>query len=165
MKLRALILLIFIAMMSGCGFHLRGQAGMPFKSIYLDAPNLNTPFINELRRNLIANKLQIASSAAQAEVILQVVSEQTDKQILTLGGTGRVSEFKLRMLVSLRAYDNQQHDWVRAEELSIERDYSYDDTKILAKEAEEALLYTSMRTDMVQQIVRRLSHSKAQIEP
>lgn len=165
MKLGALILAIFIVTLSGCGFHLRGQAGMPFKSIYLDAPNLNTPFINELRRNLLANKLQIASSAAQAEVILNVVSEQTDKQILTLGGTGRVSEFKLRTVVSLRAYDNQQHDWVRAEELSIERDYSYDDTKILAKEAEEALLYNSMRTDMVQQIVRRLSHAKAQIEP
>lgn len=165
MKLRALILLVLIAMMSGCGFHLRGQAGMPFKSIYLDAPNLNTPFINELRRNLIANKLQIASDAAQADVILNIVSELSDKQILTLGGTGRVSEFKLRTVVSLRAYDNQQRDWIRAEELSIERDYSYDDTKILAKEAEEALLYTSMRTDMVQQIVRRLSHAKAQIEP
>ncbi len=165
MKLRALILLVLVAMMSGCGFHLRGQAGMPFKSIYLDAPNLNTPFINELRRNLIANKLQITSDAAQADVILNIVSELSDKQILTLGGTGRVSEFKLRTVVSLRAYDNQQRDWIRAEELSIERDYSYDDTKILAKEAEEALLYTSMRTDMVQQIVRRLSHAKAQIEP
>jgi len=164
MKLRALILAVLMVALTGCGFHLRGQAGMPFKSIYLDVLNLNTPFINELRRNLIANKLQLASDAAQADVILNIVSELNDKQILTLGGTGRVSEFKLRTVVSLRAFDNQQRDWIRAEELSIERDYSYDDTKILAKEAEEALLYTSMRTDMVQQIVRRLSHAKLQTE-
>ncbi|MDH2918641.1 MAG: LPS assembly lipoprotein LptE [Sideroxydans sp.] len=164
MKLRALILAVLMVALTGCGFHLRGQAGMPFKSIYLDVPNLNTPFINELRRNLIANKLQLASDAAQADVILNIVSELNDKQILTLGGTGRVSEFKLRTVVSLRAFDNQQRDWIRAEELSIEGDYSYDDTKILAKEAEEALLYNSMRTDMVQQIVRRLSHAKLQTE-
>jgi LPS-assembly lipoprotein len=42
------------------------------------------------------------------------------------------------------------------------RNYTYDDAMILAKEAEENLLYQSMRGDMVQQIVRRLSHAKPQ---
>jgi LPS-assembly lipoprotein len=39
-------------------------------------------------------------------------------------------------------------------------DFPYDDNHVLAMEAEEALLYQSMRTDMVQQIVRRLSRIK-----
>jgi len=42
----------------------------------------------------------------------------------------------------------------------LRRDYSYDDTIVQAKEAEETLLYQSMRSDMVQQIMRRLSRAK-----
>ena len=39
----------------------------------------------------------------------------------------------------------------------IERDYSFNDNQVLAKESEEALLYRDMQTDMVQQILRRLA--------
>ena len=81
---------------------------------------------------------------------------------MTLGGSGRVNEFQLRYRISLRAYDLKQQDWIPAEEMVLRRDYTYDDTKVLAKEAEEALLYQNMRSDMVQQIIRRLSRAKPQ---
>ena len=136
---------------------------MPFKSIFIVAPDLNSPFLNELRRNLLANKIKLTASAEQAEIVLNISSEITDKQILTLGGSGRVNEFQLHFRVSLRAYDNKQQNWIPAEEMLLYRNMTYDDTKILAKEAEENLLYQSMRSDMVQQIVRRLSHAKPQI--
>lgn len=137
---------------------------MPFQTLFLIAPDVNSPFVNELRRNLLANKVTLTATAEQADIVLNIVSEIPDKQILTLGGSGRVNEFQLRFRVSLRAYDKQQQDWIAAEEMLMYRNYSYDDTKILAKEAEEVLLYQSMRSDMVQQIVRRLSHAKPQTQ-
>ena len=154
------LLILTVLLLTACGFHLRGQAGMPFKTLYLDAPNSNTPFVNDLRRNLEANKVKLVGSAEQADVILNIVSELPDKQILTLGGSGRVNEFELRYRVSLRAYDLKGMDWIPAEEMMLRRDYSYDDTKVLAKEQEEMLLYQSMISDMVQQVVRRLSRAK-----
>ncbi len=162
-KARALLIMLVCAL-SACGFHLRGQAGMPFQTIFLIAPDVNSPFVNELRRNLLANKVTLAATAEQADMVLNIVSEIPDQQILTLGGSGRVSEFQLRFRVSLRAYDNKQQDWIPAEEMLMYRNYSYDDTKILAKEAEATLLHQSMRSDMVQQIVRRLSHAKPQAQ-
>lgn len=155
-------LLITALLLTACGFHLRGQAGMPFATLYLDAANPNTPMISDLRRNLEANKVKLVNTAEQADVVLNIVSEIPEKQILTLGGSGRVNEFQLIYRVSLRAYDLKQRDWIPAEEMVLRCDYTYDDTKILAKESEEALLYQSMRSDMVQQIVRRLSHAKPQ---
>lgn len=146
--------------LTSCGFHLRGQVGMPFQSIYLTAPNLNSPFANELRRNLAVSKVSLVSSPEQADVILNIVAENTEKQILSLGGDGHVNEFRLIYHISLRAYDQHQQEWIPVEDMSLRRDFSYDDTQILAKEAEETLLYQSMRTDMVQQIVRRLSRAK-----
>lgn len=156
------LLLLTVLLLGACGFHLRGQAGMPFNTLYLNAPNANTPFIVELRRNLEAKRVKLVDTAQQADVVLNIVSEAPEKQILTLGGSGRVNEFQLRYRVSLRAYDLKEHDWIPAEEMMLRRDYTYDDTKIFAKEQEEALLYQSMISDMVQQIVRRLSRAKPQ---
>ncbi|MBI2286584.1 MAG: hypothetical protein HYU79_03915 [Nitrosomonadales bacterium] len=161
MAMRTLLLLTTL-LLTACGFHLRGQAGMPFDALYLDAANPGTPFITDLRRNLEANKVKLVNTAEQADVVLNIVSEIPEKQILTLGGSGRVNEFQLRYRVSLRAYDLEGQDWIPAEEIMLRRDYIYDDTKILAKEAEETLLYQSMRSDMVQQIMRRLSRAKPQ---
>lgn len=157
-----LILLLATLLLGACGFHLRGQAGMPFSTLYLDAANPNTPLIADLRRNLEANKVKLVNSAEEADVVLNIVFEEPGKQILSLGGSGRVNEFQLNYRVSLRAYDLKQQEWLPAEDVVLRRDYSYDDSKILAKEAEETLLYQSMRSDMVQQIVRRLSRAKPQ---
>ena len=156
-------LLMTTLMLSACGFHLRGQISMPFETIYLQTANPRTPFINELRRNLEARQVKMVNAADQAELVLDIVSEIPEKQVLTLGADGRVNEFRLFYRVSLRAYDHEK-DWIPAEEIALRRDYSYDDTKVQAKEAEETLLYQSMRSDMVQQIMRRLSRAKLQTD-
>ena len=158
------LLLLTVLLLTACGFHLRGEAEMPFDTLYLDAANLGTPFIAELRRNLEINKVKMVNSAEQADVVLNIASELPEKQILTLGGSGRVNEFRLSFRVSLRAYDARQREWIPAEEIVLHRDYSYDDTKVLAKEGEENLLFQSMRLDMIQQIVRRLSRAKPQAQ-
>ena len=158
-----LLAMLFTAMMlAGCSFHLRGQANMPFDTLYLDAANPNTPFTKELRRTLGLNKVKLASTAKQADVVLNIMSETPDKQILSLSGSGRVNEFQLFYRVSVRAYDLNKQKWIPAEEFVMRRDFPYDDNNVLAMEAEENLLYQSMRTDLVQQIVRRLSRSKPQ---
>jgi len=154
------ILLLTALLLSACGFHLREQTEMPFNSLYLDTFNSKTPFVTELRRSLEARKVRLAPTAEQADVVLKIVFENSDKQILTLSGSGRVTEFRLIYVVSLRAYDHKQQDWIPAEVMALRRDYSYDDTEVLAKDAEESLLYQSMHLEMVQQIMRRLSHAK-----
>lgn len=155
-------LLLTALMLSACGFHLHEQTGMPFNTLYLDAANPNTPFITELRRNLEAKQVRLVNTAKEADVVLQIVFESSNKQILTLGSSGRVNGFRLNYRVSLRAYDLKNQEWIPAEVMEEHRDYSYDDSLILAKEAEESLLVQSMNSDVAQQIVRRLSRTKPQ---
>jgi LPS-assembly lipoprotein len=162
---RALLLLMVLTL-AACGFHLRGSnlkdVQFAFKSLYLKAPG-ETPFVTDLRRILKANSIVLTSTADQADLVLEVVSEQTLKQILSLSGAGRVQEYQLFYRVSLRAYDNQQNDWLPAEEISLSRILPYDDAQVLAKEQEEATLYKDMRTDAVAQAVRRLNRAKPQL--
>lgn len=157
-----LAVLLTAMILAGCSFHLRGQAGMPFEALYLDTATPNTPFIKELRRSLETNKVMLVGTPQQADVVLNIVSEIPDKQILSLSGSGRVNEFQLFYRVSVRAYDLKNQEWIPAEEFVLHRDFPYDDSNVLAMEAEEDLLNQSMRTDMVQQIVRRLGRSRPQ---
>ncbi len=162
---RVLLLLTMLAL-TACGFHLRGSnlkgIEFAFKSLYLKAPG-ESPFVADLRRALTANKVTLTTTAESAELVLDVVSEQANKQILSLSGAGRVQEYQLFYRVSLRAYDSKQNDWLPAEEISMSRILPYDDAQVLAKEQEEAMLYKDMRSDAVAQAMRRLSRAKPQL--
>ena len=48
-------------------------------------------------------------------------------------------------------------DLLPATEILLSRDMSYNETNALAKEQEEALLYTAMQSDIVAQVMRRLA--------
>lgn len=162
---RLIAMLITAMLLAGCSFHLRGEAGMPFNTLYLKSVDPNTEFIRELRRSLEANKVKLTGEAKQAEVVLDIISEFPSKQILTLDSSGRVNEYELFYRISLRAYDLKNQDWIPADEFILRRDFPYDDNNVLAMEAQEDLLYKSMHTEMVQQIIRRLSRSKPQTLP
>jgi LPS-assembly lipoprotein len=157
-----LIVLMLSVLLTACGFHLRGQNNfvLPFQKLYVKAANDKALFINELKNAILANNVQITDTAEQAQLTLQIVSEVTDKQILSLSAAGTVLEFRLQYRISLRAYDQKQQDWLAPQEITLRRNYSYDSTQVLAKQQEEALLYQDMRNDAVQQVLRRLNHAQ-----
>ena len=157
---RFLIMLLLALQLAACGYHLRGEAVMPFKSIYLSAANPGSALIAELRKDLKTNKTEVVDKPDKAEVILNISLEQQDKVILSLDATGLVNEYQLRYRVSLRAYDNQQREWLPASDLLLTRDLIFDNSQILAMSSEETMLYQNMRSDMAQQILRRLSHAR-----
>jgi LPS-assembly lipoprotein len=82
------------------------------------------------------------------------------KKILTLNTNGRVREFSLYQIFSFVVRDNKGAILVPPTNITLKRDITYDENQELAKQAEEALLYRDMQSDLVQQILRRLSASK-----
>lgn len=137
-------------------------SSFPFSSVFIKSPG-PSPFVSDLHDSLELYKIQLTETAAEADLTLEIVSEASSKQILALSGAGQVREFQLSYRVSLRAYDKQMQDWLPADEISLQRSLTYDDAQILAKEQEEALLYRDMRSDAVQQVMRRLSRAKPQL--
>ncbi len=160
---RRAFLLPIVLILAACGFQLRGHgvtgAGFAFHSIYVRAP-AETPFIASLRQALKLNKLEVKPTAEQADVVLDIASEKTDKQILALSTGGQVLEYLLRYSVSLRAYDRQQREWLPAREITLQRNFPYDNTQVLAKQQEELMFYQDMRSDAVQLVLRSLGFAK-----
>jgi LPS-assembly lipoprotein len=151
-----------VLLLAGCGFQLRGTAPMPFDSVYVQAAP-TSQFAIQLKRAVRAGKgTQVAERPEEAQVVLQIMNELQEKQILSITGGGRVSEYLLRYRVAFRLTDGKNREHIPASEIVLKRDFSFNDEQALAKEAEEALLYRDMRNDAVQQMMRRLQAAKLQ---
>ncbi len=149
-------------LLPACGFQLRGGAQLPFNTIFVQAPP-TSQFAIQLRRAVQAgSSTRLTIAPEQAEVLLQILNEVQEKQILSLSGGGRVSEYLLRYRVSFRLTDSKNREHIPASEIMLQRDYSYNDSQALSAESEEAQLYRDMRNDAVRQLVRRLQSAKLQ---
>ncbi len=151
---RLLVSLALCAMLTACGFHLRGQADLPFDSLYLiGSPTFTTPLARAVRAG---SKTRITTNPKDADVTLQILGEARERSILSLSGAGRVQELQLRYRINFRLTDKAGRELIAPDEILLKRDLLYSDSDVLGKEQEEALLYRDMQTDAVQQVVRRL---------
>ena len=149
-------------LVAACGFQLRGAATLPFNTLYVQAAPLS-PFALQLKRAVQAgSSTKVIERPDQADAILQILNELPEKEILSLGAGGGVAEFQLRYRVLFRLTDAQNREHIPATEILLKRDYSFNDSQVLSKESEEALLYRDMRADAVYQLVRRLHAAKPQ---
>lgn len=155
------IVLSAALLLTSCGFHFRGQATLPFDSLYVQAPP-SSQLATQLRRTFAAGSgVRIADQPGDAQVLLQIMNELREKEIVALSGGGRVREYQLRYRVSYRLTDNKSVNvYIAPSELVLRREFSFNDTEALAKESEEALLYRDMQSDAVQQLMRRLQAAK-----
>ncbi|HWI34927.1 MAG TPA: LPS assembly lipoprotein LptE [Burkholderiales bacterium] len=145
-----------LLLVTACGFQLRGSATVPFNTIYI--PNATGGLALDLKRNIEAGtSAKVVTDPKTADAILDLFGEAREKIILSLTGTGQVREFRLRYTVNFRVHDGKGAEYVPRTVVQLTRDVTYSDTEILAKEAEEQLLFRDMQTDFVQQILRRLS--------
>lgn len=145
--------------LAGCGFHLRGQSPLPFGSAYVDALP-GSPLASLLDQSLRLNGKRVVASPEVAEVVIRLEREQRGKEILSLSGTGKVRELRLIRRVTVSAYDRGGRQLLAPTELTVTRDFSYDDAQILAKEAEEAQLMRDMEQELLRQILRRLAYAR-----
>ena len=157
--MNALLPLVLAAVVGGCGFQLRGSATVPFQTLYI--PDARTGVALNLKRNIEAGtNAKVVNDPKNADAIMELSSEYKEKIILSLSGTGRVSEFRLRYSVRYRVHDGKGNEYVPSSLVQLTRDMTYDDSQILAKEAEEQLLFRDMQSDMVQQVLRRLASAE-----
>ncbi|AAZ98397.1 putative lipoprotein B precursor transmembrane [Thiobacillus denitrificans ATCC 25259] len=156
MNRRLFLAVLPAALAAGCGFQLRRTAGIPFKSLYLDAPG-GSAVAQRLRSLLTANrKTRLVTVPGEAEALLKLTQEVRSKRILSLSGAGRVTEYRLGLTLSYSIVGPDERVLAEPESLELNRDMTYDDSQLLAKGAEEQLLYRDMEDSAARRILRRL---------
>lgn len=156
MKRRLFLAAIPALLAAGCGFRLRRTGGIPFASLYVDAPAASA-VAQRVRSALARNEhTRLAASANEAEAVLQLGQEVRSKSILSLSGAGRVTEYRLGLQLTYSVSGKAGRSWAAPETIELIRDMTYDDAQVLAKGAEEQLLYRDMEDGAALRILRRL---------
>lgn len=148
-------------LLAGCGFKLRGNQSFAFSRIAV-TPDPGGAVAQELRRSFGGAVQVLATNVpiTQAQVVLNMPTEQRDKVVVGSNASGQVREFQLRLRVQFSLTTPQGKALLPSDSIALQRDFSYNESAALAKETEEVLLYRDMQSDIVQQIMRRLATVK-----
>lgn len=179
------LVLLLVGLLAACGFKLRGSADLPahqlpFSTIALSlAPT--SEFYAQLKRTIEASSAGTrVADASQAEAILAVLGDTSQKNILSLNTSGRVREYQLVRTFSFKVQANNPSaapapqvkytdapvvaptEYIAPSTIVLRREVTYSDDLVLSKEAEEVLLWRDIQNDLVQQLMRRLATAKLQ---
>jgi LPS-assembly lipoprotein len=154
---------LLLGALPGCGFALRGAPTFAFQSLRLQGQE-STPVVRELQQTLADAGVRVFSSALPAspegetgQVVLTVLIDQRERTVVGQTAAGQVRELQLRTRFRFRLSAATGKVLLDETEMLLERDISFTETAVLAKEAEEALLFRDMQSDIVQQVMRRLA--------
>lgn len=144
--------------LAGCGFELRRAPELRFRSIALAGFRTQSTLAEELRRQIATSPTTIVvDNPAQAQVVLEALTDAREKSVVASTAFGQVRELQLRSRFGFKLRTPQGRELIPATEILLSRDMSYSETAALAKEQEEESLYRSMQNDIAAQVLRRLA--------
>ena len=139
--------LSLLLILNSCGFQLRKPLDLDYQSYAIigDSSELSKLIHKQLSfTNIKENK------DGNADLIIEIMSNNFQKRILSLAGNGQVGEFELVQTIEYRLKSSGQ--WSDPRRLEAIREYTYDPTLYNAAAAEERYLKDSM----IEQLSRSL---------
>ena len=149
-----------VATLPGCGFALRQPPNFDFKTLYTNfspASSLGNQFKRTMANSSDVRVITNPALINEAEVLLDVLTDQRQKVVVGVTASGQVREFQLRLLFKFKLRRPDGLELIPPTELAQRRDLTFSETQALAKETEETLLYRDMEAEVSQQLLRRLA--------
>ena len=146
------------ALLAGCGFHLEGRAPLPasVKAPYLEAPDRQSDFIQNLRRALLSNGAQLAQERDKASAVVSILRDNVTRRVLSVSATNQPNEYEVTYTIAFSVTAGGE-ELIAPQEVSATRTYSFDERLLLAKGHEEDVLRRDMAHDLADMVMRRLS--------
>jgi LPS-assembly lipoprotein len=155
---RALALGAAVALLAGCGFHLRDALMLPagLGPLQIASPDPDAPLVQQLAQALQRAGATMAGADATDVATLHIASEQLGNTPISVDQHGRSQEFTLRYAVifDLRSADGTV--LVPQQAIELARDYISVPTKSAGTESEREVLLRELRREMVASILRRI---------
>jgi LPS-assembly lipoprotein len=159
-KLSAILLLSVLAgaLLPACGFQLQGRQSLPSQlaQVQVDASDRHSDFTRALRRSLDASGARLVESAGTDGAVVRILIDRVTENVLSVDARNIPTDYELiyEVQVEVRAAGQEL---MAAEDFSLSRIYSYNETKHLPKEREKDVLREALARDMASVVLRRLS--------
>lgn len=157
MQRRLLLLGVASVSLTGCGFELRREPELLFRSIAMTGFKPGSPLALALRRQLALTSVKLLEDANRVDLVLEVLRDSSDKTVVVSTAAGQVREWQLRLRFDYLLRTPSGELLMPRTDLMMTREMNYTESMALAKEQEEALLFRAMQSEAVSQVMRRLA--------
>lgn len=148
---------VVVLMLGGCGFHLERLETLPnaMTLTYLESDKSYTDFYISMRNALRTNGSSLVSSPGEAGAVLKILDDSTGQRVLSVSARNTPREYEVFYAVTFSLQVGAQ-SLIPSESLIVTRSYTYDETRVLGKSAEERDLRRALADDLVRQVLRRI---------
>ncbi len=157
--MRRLALLLFtLALVSGCGFQLRGQTPLPavVASPYVEADDHYSPLYAALDQRLRVAGAVPTADASTATAVIRLHLDDTGRELLSVTADNKPGEYEVYYAAEFSVTSGATELLAR-DAVKLTRDYGYDESAVLAKEHEEQFLRVALAEQIADLILRRLA--------
>src|SRR5215469_22840 len=155
---RILGLIAAVLLLPGCGFHLEGRVPLPqpIRRPYIQATDQQSDFVQSLRRQMLISGARPVDSPDQATAVVDILYDNVTPRVLTVSAQNRPTEYQVTYTVRF-AVTAGGRELLPPQQVSSMRSYSFNESLLLAKQHEEAILQQAMGQDLADIVMRRLS--------
>ena len=148
-------------MLAACGFRLAGSEKLPpiLARPYLSVKDPYTDFAREFERQLKSQGALLQVGRQEATATIEVTKDLVEQRTLAVSARNIPTDYELRYTVvfDVKGPDSQL---LVPQEITLSKDYSFEENVLLAKEHEADILRGQMARDLVTMAMHRLARLK-----
>ena len=157
--LLSLGLAVFAAtLLSGCGWRLQGTSRLSpiMATTYVETDDRFTDFNRALRESLQASGARLTARPEDATAVVRIIRDESGQRVLTVSARNTPEEYEVFYVIEY-SVNGRTDELIAPQKIELTRDYSYDETTVLAKQREQAVLREALARDLAALVVRRLA--------
>jgi len=140
-------------MLNSCGFQLRKPLDLNYESYAIIGDSSGLSKLIHKQLSFVDIK---QNKDGNAELIIEILNNESIRRILSLAGNGQIGEFELVQTIEYRFKSKGQ--WSEPRRLEAVREYTYDPTLYNAAAAEESYLKNSMIEQLSRSLITEINN-------
>lgn len=146
------------ALLASCGFQLQGRQTLPAElaRVEVRAVDSHSDFNRALRRSLTGSGARLVRDAGADAAVVRIVSDRVTEKVLSVDARNIPTDYELIYDVEVEVRSGAE-ELMAAEAFTLSRIYSFNETRLLAKEREKDVLREALARDLASVVMRRLA--------
>lgn len=156
---RALLMLGFLVVLAGCGFHLRGNVSFPeaYQSAFVEnnGPAYSRDSVEFYLKRQLGSELRFVNNREDADLIIDI-DEGYDTRVTASSLNGARRSYTTDIFARIKVTDSQGGVILPMSRFTRSRDFSIDEREPLAKTTAEAAIRRDLADNLSRVFIRRL---------
>lgn len=153
------LLLIAVALLAGCGFHLRGSADLPAEMAvtWIKGNRPLGTLADDFSAALRLRGHRVTDREREATAVLHIIEDTIEKDVLSVDINGNVLEYEIRQRIRFEVLTPGNDAVVTPQTVTLSRDYIFSSTDVLGKQREEQVVRATLQENLVYLAMLRIA--------